>query len=72
MVKSVKRTIKKCLRSNQKVSKGLLILRNSSLNCGLSRAELSMGRQLNDNLPKCVIKSDLDNIDYGTFQEKER
>ena len=36
----------------QEFSKGLLILRNSPLNCGLSPAELSMGRQLDDDLPK--------------------
>lgn len=40
------------MRSHQDISKGLLILRNSPLNCGLSPAELSMGRQLDDNLPK--------------------
>ena len=44
--------IKKCVRSNQDILMGLLILRNSPLQCGLSPAQLLMGRQLTDNLPK--------------------
>ena len=52
MVKSVKKTIKKCLRSKQDVYMGLLILHNSPLNCELSPAQLLMNHKLQDDLPK--------------------
>ena len=52
MVKSVKKTIKKCVRSKQDIYMGLLILHNSPLNCGSSPAQLLMNRKLQDNLPK--------------------
>ena len=52
MVKSVKKTIKKCVRSKQDIYMGLLILRNSPLNCGSSPTQLLMHCKLQDNLPK--------------------
>ena len=51
MVKSVKRLIKKCTRSNEDFLKGLMILRNSPLACGKSPSELMFNRILRDNLP---------------------
>ena len=52
MVKSVKKTIKKCVRSKQDIYMGLLILRNSPLNHGSSSAQLLLNCKLQDNLPK--------------------
>ena len=52
MVKSVKKTIKKCVRSKQDIYMGLFILRNSPLNCGSSPAHLLMNCKLQENLPK--------------------
>ena len=52
IVKSVKKTIKKCVHSKQDIYMGLLILRNSPLNCGSSRAQLLVNCKLQDNLPK--------------------
>nr|XP_047131896.1 uncharacterized protein K02A2.6-like [Hydra vulgaris] len=51
-VKSVKMLIKKCYMSNKDIYKGILILRNTPIKCGLSPAELLHGRQLRDNLPR--------------------
>nr|XP_047138956.1 uncharacterized protein K02A2.6-like [Hydra vulgaris] len=51
-VKSVKLWIKKCYMSNEDIYKGILILRNTPIKCGLSPAELLHGRQLRDNLPR--------------------
>ena len=59
MVKSVKKTIKKCVRSKQDIYMGLLILRNSPLNCGSSPAQLLMNRKLQDNLPKFYMSRPL-------------
>ena len=50
-VKVVKQLLKKCNSSKQDIRKGLLILRNTSLACGKSPAELLMGRRLRDNMP---------------------
>ena len=52
MVKSVKKTIKKCVCSKQDIYMVLLILRNSPLNCGSSPTQLLKSRKLQDNLPK--------------------
>ena len=38
--------------SNEDIYKGILILRNTPIKCGLSPAELLHGRQLRDNLPR--------------------
>lgn len=53
-VKTVKRTIKKSIESNQDIKQSLLILRNSPLKNGRSPAELLMGRKLHDILPTYV------------------
>lgn len=71
MVKSVKRTIKKCSRSKQDICKGLLILRNTPLSCGYSPAELCMGRQLDDNLPK-FHRPRPDKASRNLIQEREK
>jgi len=52
MVKSVKYLIKKCCRSNQEITKGLLILRNTPLQCGKSPAQLLFEHNLRDNIPR--------------------
>ena len=59
MVKSVKKTIKKCVRSKQDIYMGLLILRNSPLNCGSSPTQLLESRKLQDNLPKFYMSRPL-------------
>ena len=51
-VKNMKGMVKKCLATNKDIRKGLLTIRNTPLTCGKSPAELLMGRQLNDNLPR--------------------
>ncbi|XP_065658665.1 uncharacterized protein LOC136083188 [Hydra vulgaris] len=51
-VKSIKLLIKKYYMSNEHIYKGILILRNTPIKCGLSPAELLHGRQLRDNLPR--------------------
>ena len=38
--------------SNEDIYKGILILCNTPIKCGLSPAELLHGRQLRDNLPR--------------------
>ena len=55
MVKSAKKTIKRCVCSKQDIYIGLLILRNSPLNCGSSPAQLLRNRKLQDDLPKFHI-----------------
>ena len=57
-VKTIKGMVKKCLSSNKDVKQGLLSIRNTPLSCGRSPAELLMGRQLNDNLPRLPAQMD--------------
>ena len=68
-VKTVKKLLKKCHRSNQDILKGLLILRNTPLQCGKSPAELSKGYPLRDNLPR-YHNTKVDNT--GRNLQKER
>ena len=71
MVKSVKRLFRKCHRSNQDVQKGLLILRNTPLQCGRSPEELMFGRQLQDNLPRWQPQTE-SNIKRPVEQERQQ
>jgi hypothetical protein len=51
-VKTMKAMVKKCLASNRDIKQALLTIRNTPLSCGKSPAELLLGRQLNDNMPR--------------------
>ena len=57
-VKTIKKTMKKCLASNMDVKKALLSIRNTPLSCGASPAELLMNRQLRDNMPRLPTTTD--------------
>ena len=50
-VQSSKQLIKKCINSSQDFYQSLLILRSTPLQCGLSPAQLIMGRRIRNNLP---------------------
>ena len=73
MVKSVKSLIKKYHRSNQEISKGLLILRNTPVHCGKSPAQLLFGHSLRDNVPRLTeMKSNVTrDIRKERFSSKE-
>lgn len=40
------------IKMKQDIQQGLLVIRNTPLQCGSSPAELLMGRRLNDNIPR--------------------
>ena len=71
-VKSVKETLKKAKRSHSVPNIGLLCLRATPINNKVpSPAELQLGRQVQDNLPR-KIQSDHTNVDDVISILKER
>ena len=50
-VQTVKAIIKKCMESGEDIQMGLLAYRTTPLECGLSPAQMLMGRRLRNNLP---------------------
>ena len=63
-VKTMKAMVKKCLASNNDIKQALLTIRNTPLSCGKSPAELLMGRQLNDNMPR--LPAQMNSNESGT------
>ena len=70
-VKIVKKLVKKCNRSGGDILEGLLIIRNTPLSCGKSPAQLLMGRELRDNLPR-IQKNEAQNQRVIQYWQTER
>ena len=73
-VRSAKQLIKKCIESSQDFYQALLILRSSPLHCGLSPAQLLMGRRLRNNLPifSNLLNTNSSNFSRNFSEEKAR
>lgn len=69
-VKIVKNMIKKCNRNREDIQKGLMIIRNTPLQCGYSPAQLLMNRVLQDNLPRIHMKNDSSTPTRNIDQER--
>ena len=74
MIASVKSLLKKSADAGNDFYEGLLILRSTPLVCGLSPAELMMGRKIRANLPvsNALLQHNVKNFDRDFSKEKKK
>ena len=69
-VKMTKAMLRKQVEAKHDITKGLLIIRNTPLQCGYSPAQLLMGRRLRDNL-LCMSPSNSVTPKHNLTKERE-
>ena len=72
-VQSAKKLIKKTVETGQDLHQALLVMRSTPLQCGLSPAQLLLGRRLRNNLPIFSSLLDTNSSNYSrNFSEEKK